>query len=94
MKQLLAKGGQILMDSSDLKYLYEEEDGSYLIDIAGDYYGEADFKMKYKNVSGDAFDWLYIDFDTLSLYAEQNGFKAELIDNGEHYDYLVRLTMD
>ena len=76
-KQLLRPGGSILMDSSDLRYLYEDEDGSFVIDIAGDYYGEVDFKMQYKDIIGDQFDWLYIDFQTLSLYAAQNGFKAE-----------------
>ena len=92
MKRLLSPQGCIYMDSSDLKYLFEEEDGSYLIDIAGDYYGLVDFRMQYKQVKGDAFDWLYIDFDTLSYYAEQYGFRAERICEGEHYDYLARLV--
>ncbi len=90
-KQLLRPGGSILMDSSDLRYLYEDEDGSFVIDIAGDYYGEVDFRMQYKQVEGDPFDWLYIDFQTLSLYAAQNGFTAELVKEGKHYDYLARL---
>ena len=93
MKQLLKPGGCIYMDSSDLKYLFEEEDGSYLIDIADDYYGVVDFRMQYKQVKGDTFDWLYIDFDTLSYYAEQYGFEAELVSQGEHYDYLSVLKM-
>lgn len=92
MKRLLNPQGCIYMDSSDLKYLFEEEDGSYLIDIAGDYYGLVDFRMQYKQVKGDAFDWLYIDFDTLSYYAEQYGFRAERVCEGEHYDYLARLV--
>lgn len=90
-KQLLRPGGSILMDSSDLRYLYEDEDSSFVIDIAGDYYGEVDFRMQYKQVEGDPFDWLYIDFQTLSLYAAQNGFTAELVKEGKHYDYLARL---
>ena len=36
MKRILRPGGCILMDSSDLRYLFEEEDGSMLIDLAGD----------------------------------------------------------
>ena len=93
MKQLLKSEGRIYMDSSDLKYLFEEEDGSYLIDIADDYYGVVDFRMQYKQVKGDTFDWLYIDFDTLAYYAEQYGFSAELVSQGEHYDYLAVLKM-
>ena len=93
MKQILKPGGVVYMDSSDLKYLFEDEDGSFLIDLAGNYYGEVDFRMQYKQVKGDTFDWLYIDFQTLFLYANQYGFKAELIEEGEHYDYLAALRM-
>lgn len=91
MKQLLRPGGCILMDSSDLRYLFEDEDGSFLIDLAGDYYGEIDFRMQYKDIKGNSFDWLYIDFQTLSLYAAENGFEAEMVKEGEHYDYLACL---
>ena len=93
MKQLLQPGGCIFMDSSDLRYLFEEEDGSFVIDLAGDYYGEVDFQMQYKDILGESFDWLYIDFQTLSLYAAENGFQAELVKEGKHYDYLAKLTL-
>lgn len=93
MKELLNPGGSILMDSSDLSYLYEEEDHSIVIDIAGDYYGEIDYQMQYKDVMGDSFDWLYVDFNTLELYANQNGFNAQLIKEGLHYDYLAKLSL-
>lgn len=93
MKMLLRPGGCILMDSSDLRYLFEDEDGSFEIDLAGDYYGEIDFQMQYKDIKGDSFDWLYIDFQTLSLYAAEYGFKAELVKEGKHYDYLAKLIM-
>lgn len=94
MKQLLNPGGCIYMDSSDLRYLFEDEDGSFLIDLVGGYYGEIDFRMQYKQVKGDTFDWLYIDFQTLSYYASENGFRAELVKEGEHYDYLACLRWD
>lgn len=93
MKLLLNPGGCILMDSSDLRYLFEDEDGSFVVDLAADYYGQLDFRMQYKQIKGEAFDWLYVDFNTLSLYASQYGFKAELVKEGSHYDYLARLTL-
>ena len=93
MKQLLNPGGCIYMDSSDLRYLFEDEDGSFLIDLAAGYYGEIDFRMQYKQVKGEPFDWLYVDFQTLSYYASENGFKAELVEEGEHYDYLACLRL-
>ena len=94
MKKLLAPGGCIYLDSSDLRYLYEEEDGSLMIDLADDYYGLLDYQMQYKDIVGETFDWLYVDFGTLAFYAEENGFTAELVAEGEHYDYLARLTVD
>lgn len=93
MKQLLNPGGCIYMDSSDLRYLFEDEDGSFLVDLAAGYYGEIDFRMQYKQVKGEPFDWLYVDFQTLAYYASENGFKAELVMEGEHYDYLACLKL-
>ena len=93
MKQLLNPGGCIYMDSSDLRYLFEDEDGSFLVDLAAGYYGEIDFRMQYKQIKGEPFDWLYVDFQTLSYYAAENGFKAERVKEGEHYDYLACLKI-
>lgn len=93
VKRLLAPGGQLLLDSSDLRYLFEEDDGSFTVDLAAGYYGEVDFEMRYKGVKGMPFDWLYIDFETLSLYANESGFMCERCADGEHYDYLARLTL-
>lgn len=92
IRQLLKPDGALLIDSSDLRYLFEEEDGSLMIDLADDYYGQLDYTMQYKDVMGEPFDWLYLDFDTLAYYAEENGFHAELIEEGEHYEYLARLV--
>lgn len=89
---MLAPGGSVLIDSSDLRYLYEDEDGTFEIDLADEYYGLVDYQMVYKNVAGEPFDWLYADFETLAYYAEEAGFRAELVLEGEHYDYLARLT--
>lgn len=91
-KRLLAPGGQILLDSSDIKYVFMDEDGSMEINLAAGYYGEVDYKMRYKNTTGEPFDWLYIDFETLSMYAEEHGFSCEKCIDGEHYDYLARIT--
>lgn len=92
LKQILRPGGCLLIDSSDLRYLFEEEDGSLMIDLADEYYGQVDFQMQYKEDLGEPFDWLYLDFNTLAYYAEENGFKAEVVAEGEYYDYLAKLT--
>ncbi len=93
-RRLLAPGGQLLLDSSDISYVFTDDDGSMDIDLAAGYYGEIDYKMRYKNINGEPFDWLYIDFDTLSMYAEEHGFRCEKCIDGEHYDYLARLVLN
>ena len=91
LKALLNKDGQILIDSSDLKYIYENEDGSFDINLNGAYYGEVDYQMIYKDIKGDSFDWLYVDFPLLKSIAESCGLHGELVAEGEHYDYLARI---
>lgn len=91
IKRLLAQDGQVLLDSSDIRYVFMDDDGVMDIDLAAGYYGEIDYKMRYKNITGEPFEWLYIDFDTLSMYAEEHGFKCEKCIDGEHYDYLARI---
>lgn len=90
--ELLNPGGQIIFDSSDLIYLYEEEDGSCRINLNDAYYGEVEFQVEYDNLKGKAFPWLFIDFENLAFYAEEFGFKAELIFEDEHYNYLGKIV--
>jgi hypothetical protein len=92
VKQLLAPGGQVLLDSSDIRYVFEDEDGNLELDPEDGYYGELDYRMQYRGIKGEKFDWLYIDFDTLASYAHQHGFACEKITDGSNYDYLARLT--
>ena len=92
LKELLTPDGQILIDSSDLKYIYENEDGSFDIDLNANYYGEVDYQMVYKDIKGEPFDWLYVDFPLLSTIAQASGLHAELIAEGNHYDYLAKLA--
>ena len=91
LKELLAEGGQILIDSSDLKYIYENEDGSMDIDLNAPYYGEVDYQMQYKNVKGEPFDWLYTDPMMLASISKQCGLNCEIVEEGENYDFLARL---
>lgn len=92
-KKILKPGGQIIFDSSNIIYLFEEEDGSFIIDLNDKYYGEVTFHVEYGCATGMEFPWLFIDFDNLQDQAEQNGFEAELIQQGEHYDYLAKISL-
>jgi 2-polyprenyl-3-methyl-5-hydroxy-6-metoxy-1,4-benzoquinol methylase len=90
-KSLLNPGGQILCDSSDIKYLYEDEDGSIWTDLNSEYYGNFRFQMKYKKEVGAWFDWLYVDFENLFQIASKVGLKTlRLIEKENHY--LAKLT--
>ncbi len=92
-KKRLSPNGQILLESSDIIYMFEkEEDGGYWIPGDVDYYGEVQFQMSYKNEKGPIFDWLYLDFETLAAYAEGENLHCEMIAKGDHYDYLARLS--
>lgn len=92
LKSLLNPNGQILIDSSDIIYMFDnDEDGGKWIP-GGNYYGELIFKIRYKNETEDEFPWLYLDYNTLQNAAFANGLQCELILEGEHYDYLAKLS--
>ena len=94
LKSLLNAGGQILLDSSDIIYMFDEdEDGGKWIPSNNDYYGELVFNISYKGEKEKPFDWLYLDYNTLQNAANANGLKCELILEGEHYDYLAKLSI-
>jgi len=92
LDKILAPGGQVLCDSSDISYVFEDEEG--MIDIPNEmnYYGEHSFRMQYKDTIDEPFNWLYIDADTLREKAGRCGYVVEVVAEGEHYDYLARLT--
>ncbi len=92
LKSLLNDGGQILVDSSDIIYMFDEdEDGGKWIPTDVDYYGEVVFNITYKGEKEEPFDWMYIDYNTLQNAAIANELQCELILEGEHYDYLAKL---
>ena len=92
VNRLLVPGGQLLCDSSDICYIFEDEDG--IIDLTGieGYYGELTYTMQYTQVKGEAFPWLFIDPETLREHAAAHGFHCDILMRGPHYDYLARLT--
>ena len=91
LKSLLNPNGQILIDSSDIIYMFDDdEDGGKWI-TGNNYYGELTFTVSYKNETEDTFPWLFLDYNTLQNAAFANGLQCELILEGEHYDYLARL---
>ncbi len=70
-KQLLLPGGQLIFDSSDITYLYED-----LPLPKNKYYGEIRYQYEYKNQQGNWFNWLYIDQETLKAHAQKQGWNC------------------
>jgi SAM-dependent methyltransferase len=92
LKSLLRPNGQILIDSSDIIYMFDEdEDGGKWIP-SDNYYGELTFTVQYKNETEAPFPWLYMDYNTLQNAALANGLRCELVLEGNHFDYLAQLT--
>ena len=91
LKSLLEINGQILIDSSDIIYMFNDnDDGSKLIPANG-YYGELTFSIQYKGETETQFPWLYLDYNTLQNAANCNNLQCKLIQEGKNYDYLARL---
>lgn len=89
---LLENDGSIFIESTDLLYMYEDEDGSAMINLAGDYYGEVVYQLEYKNLKGEPFPWLFVDYENLSYIAELADLECELFYRGELFNYIARLT--
>jgi len=87
---LLNDDGQILIDGTDILYMYEDEEGGYSIPV-GNYYGELDFIVHYKSEQEAPIKWLYLDFENLRGIAEENGFSVDLILE-EGNSYLAKLS--
>lgn len=88
---LLKEDGQILIDSTDILYMYDRDDDGGVMVPANHYYGEVDYFIHYRLDTEKPIKWLYLDFETLKRAVENNGFKIEKILQEED-SYLARLT--
>jgi hypothetical protein len=92
-RTLLAPNGQILATSSDISYLYEDEDGALVFNLNGPYYGEVEYTFRYKDRVGEPFPWLFIDATLLEDAARQAGYEVDFLGDDDNGQYLVRLTL-
>lgn len=93
LTKLLNPDGQILIDSSDLRYMYDSTEDGGIIVPAQHYYGELEFVMKYKGEVSEPFPWLYIDETRFEQLAVANHFNFNVVSRGENFDYLARLKI-
>lgn len=95
LTSLMNEKGQILLDSSDIRYMYETTGaGNPIRPEAAGYYGDILFSVYYDGEYEPPFPWVYVDFESLSKTAQRVGLKAEKVMDGPHFDYLARLTRD
>lgn len=87
-EKLLNPGGQILFDSSDIHYLYED----YGIKKPKHYYGEIEYQYEYKGEKGIPFKWLFIDPESLIKIADEENWLIQFLYEDENDQYLVRMT--
>lgn len=87
-KSLLKPSGQIIFDSSDIGYLYDD-----LPKPKDKYFGEISYCYEYDNEKGDWFNWLYLDPKILQSMCSCFGWACEIIDMDENDQYLAKLTL-
>lgn len=92
-RKCLAPDGQLLLDSSDITYMYVEDDNSLRLELGKEYYGVVNYRMEYRGVAGTKFKWLFVDFDTLWHKALKAGFNCEMLAEESSFHYLARLTL-
>lgn len=86
-KSLLSPQGQLLFDSSNISYLYEE----YAVERPSYYFGEITYQYEYNNSKGHPFKWLYIDQETLIRIAHEESWVVQVLFEDENDQYLVRM---
>jgi len=84
-RSLLRPGGQLIFDSSDIAYLYDNNPPR-----SPEYYGEILYQYEYRRQRSDWFKWLFIDRKTLTNIATEEGWQTQLIFEDPHDQYLVR----
>lgn len=90
LKSLLTTNGQIILDSSDIIYMFDvDKDGGRWIPAETDYYGEVTYTLSYKGQKSEPFSWLYLDKNTLLRVAKANQLDCEIVSLGSHFDYLA-----
>lgn len=90
---LLSDGGQVLLDSLDVRVTddaahlaYQEANRS-----AGRYIGEIRMRFEFQDRPGPSCGWLQVDAETLCAHAAPAGWGCEVIHRGAGGNYLARL---
>lgn len=88
---VLAPGGQVLADSTDLRERVEETGSGFRLPD-GRYLGDVQYQLEFRGARGDPFPFLFVDPDTLAGVADDLGWRLEVLATNEDAGYLCRLT--
>jgi SAM-dependent methyltransferase len=93
-RDLLNDGGQVLLDSMDVRATDDPANLAYheANRRSGRYVGEIRMQTVWRDVAGDVYGWLHVDAETLAERAARAGWHCAVVIEGEHGDYLARLT--
>ncbi len=87
VRNLLAPGGRIIADSTDLSMFMDEKRDPG--PGPEPYFGEVEFAMAYNKVKGEPFAWLYVDFYTLEYMAACHGMDCQRLMTDQEGRYLA-----
>jgi SAM-dependent methyltransferase len=94
-RRLVARGGQVLADSTDVRARLDPEAGrtGALERPDGRYVGELHFQIEYEGKKGEPFPQLYVDANTLLRIAREEDWSCDIVREPDEYGhYLARLT--
>jgi SAM-dependent methyltransferase len=86
---LLNVKGQLLIDSSDISYLYE--DG---LKPPNPYPGDLSYQYEYNGSRGDWFDWVYVDQKSLRKICKSLQLNLEILFTDSNDQYLSCITRE
>ena len=86
-KKILLEKGQLIFDSSDISYLYDD----YRIQRPTYYFGEIGYQYEFNGLKGEPFKWLYLDQKTLIKIAHEEGWVVQILFEDDNDQYLVRM---
>jgi hypothetical protein len=91
---LLAPGGQLLLDSLDVRATQDPAHLAYheALRRAGRYVGEIRMQFEFRGVAGPFCGWLQVDGETLAAQARTAGWTCEVVVQDARGDYLARLA--
>jgi SAM-dependent methyltransferase len=88
LKTLINPGGQVIFDSSNIEYLYND-----LPKPTDRYFGQIGYQYEYQGKKGEWFNWLYVDLKTLGEITDETGWTLQVLFEDEYDQYLVRLML-